>query len=194
MEQISQIFSDKKETIKDYLFTKATSFINKKRLAKRSNIENSDLPNSENNDFNILNDFFNDLFTCNKSFNNLKLSPAEALTILPNDKNNKNELINEPILTTLDNISSKNDDKKIIFSKISENTNDINDVKLEDILTPNINQLKTLPTTLENEKIIKIEKPEKSEKDCIIRISDDIQKHEKKNNIIIKKNKNVKKK
>ena len=188
MEQISQIFSDKKETIKDYLFTKATSFINKKRLAKRSNIENSDLPNSENNDFNILNDFFNDLFTCNKSFNNLKLSPAEALSILPNDKNNKNELINEPILTTLDNISSKNDDKKIIFSKISENTNssnDINDVKLEDILTPNINQLKTLPTTLENEKIIKIEKAEKTEKDCIIRISDDIQIHEKENNIII---------
>ena len=132
-----------------------------------------------------MNDFFNDLFTCNKSFNNLKLSPAEALSILPNDKNNKNELINEPILTTFDNISSKNDDKKIIFSKISENTNDINDVKLEDILTPNINQLKTLPTTLENEKIIKIEKAEKTEKDCIIRISYDIQIHEKENNIII---------
>jgi len=137
MEQISRIFSDKKETIKDYLFIKATSFLNKKRLEKKPTFKNSDLPNSENNDFNILNDFFSDLFTCNKSFNNLKLSSAETLSIFPNDKDNKNELINEPILTTLNNISSKNDEK-IIYSKIYDNTNSsnvINDTKKEDLLT-----------------------------------------------------------
>ena len=68
MKKATKIFSEKEENLKEYLFNKATSFLKKKRKSEKhdTEIENFDFSNSDNNDSNLFNDFFEDLFTQNK--------------------------------------------------------------------------------------------------------------------------------
>ena len=191
MQKATKIFSEKKENLKEYLFNKATSFFKKKRKSEKGDteIENFDFSNSDNNDFNVFNDFFDDLFTQNKSFNNLILSSAEALSILPKEENKKNESELNNISITETHQKPSSNDEILNFSKFRENTNSniLINVKLEDILGPSINELKTLPNTSGNEEILKVENSEKNDiQNNIIKLDEN--EDEKENNIIINNN------
>ena len=160
----SNNFSTNTEKFKEFLLKKATSFFNKKRITIKDNsdLENFELLNSNNCEFNILNDFFNGLFTNKRCFNNLELSSAEKLSILPEDKNKNIDSINETVINSINTL--KNDENNNI-SKISEinNSNSFVNSKAEDILTRNTNDAKTMHTTMDNiNTIIKIEKSEEN--------------------------------
>ena len=187
MQKATKIFSEKKENLKEYLFNKATSFLKKKRKSEKvdTEIENFDFSNSDNNDSNLFNDFFDDLFTHNKSFNNLILSSAETLSILPKEENKKNEPELNNISITATHQKPSSNDEILNFSKFRENTNSntLINVKLEDILGPSINELKTLPNTSGNEEILKVENSEKDYiQNNIIKLDEN--EDEKENNII----------
>ena len=125
----------KEEIIKEILYNKAKTFLNKKRKSS-SNAEPFDITDSEMDVF--LEENFNNIFTNTKSFNNLNLSNSQQLTIIPPNKKIKVDIIDQPT-----NFSTLNNKKDIEWNKIIEidNTNilNIDDEENKDNINTTIN-------------------------------------------------------
>ena len=124
----------KEEIIKEILYNKAKTFLNKKRKSS-SNAEPFDISDSDLDVF--LEENFNNIFTNTKSFNNLNLSNSQQLTIIPQNKKIKVDIIDQQT-----NFSTLNNKKGIEWNKIIEidNTNILNiDEENKDNLNTTIN-------------------------------------------------------
>ena len=138
--------SKKEEMIKELLFKKAKSFLNKKR--KASNNEPFDF--SDSNLDEILEENFNNFFSNIKSFNNLNLSNVEQLAIISPNKKKKIDIIDQPT-----NFSTLNNKKEIEWNKIAE----INNLNILNNKTENKDNSNT---TINSNHLIEIKKEEKS--------------------------------
>ena len=157
-------FCQNNQKFKELLLQKATSFLNKKRISVKdsSNVENFELLDSNNCEFNLLNDdFFNALFTNNRFFNNLESCSTEKLSILPGDAENKKNIdsINQTTLNSINILGNDDINNNSKISEINTSNNIVND-KSEKSIIMNTNEAKTMHTTIENNNIIKIEKSE----------------------------------